>query len=136
MPTFLNLIDVEGDLETYNWDALHKLIIVLQPPKDIIHELQKKFANVKTFVDAIVYLRMVASREATLQQPIEDNLRKWIDGNSVVEGLIHSRGNVYDFIVSRCSAMNMLLSLIMHTIHSGSCLSVNLLGEAVPKTVL
>ena len=44
---------------------------------------------------------MVASREITLQQPIKEVLRKWIDDNNVVHGLIYSRGEFYDFVVSR-----------------------------------
>ena len=65
--THLNDIDVEGDLERSNLEALQKLVNVLQPPKDITLELQKKSANVKTAVDAFNYLRIVATREATLQ---------------------------------------------------------------------
>ena len=86
--TYLKVIDVEGDLEMCNWEALHKLINVLQPLKDITHELQKKSSNAKTAVDAINYLRMVASREATVQQPIKEVLSKRKDRNSLVEGLI------------------------------------------------
>ena len=37
-------------------------------------------------------VRIVATREATLQQPIKNVLSKWIDGNSVVESLTYSRG--------------------------------------------
>ena len=69
--TYLNVIDVEGDLEMYNCEALQQLINVLQPLKDKTLELQKKSANAKTAVDAINYLRMVGSREATMQQPIK-----------------------------------------------------------------
>ena len=32
--TYLNVIDVEGDFEMYNWEELQKLINLLHPLKD------------------------------------------------------------------------------------------------------
>ena len=65
-----NVIDIERDVEMYNWEALQMVIHVLQPLKDITLELQKESTNAKPAVDANKYLRMVVSRDATVQQPI------------------------------------------------------------------
>ena len=65
-----NVIAIERDVEMYNWEALQKVINVLQPLNDITPELQKESANAKPAVDVNKYLRMVVSRDAPLQQPI------------------------------------------------------------------
>ena len=51
-------------------------------------------------------MKVIASSEMVLQSPVNDVMQKWINGNIIVNALLHSDGPFYDMVKDRIKKLN------------------------------
>ena len=98
--TYITMLDI--DLFLIDWDQLSRIIAVPKPLKECTLELQKNNASSSTAGNVINFLRHFSTKEQAIAEPTRKVLRKWINGNDVIQGIFQNSAAFYVYKRRKC----------------------------------
>ena len=83
------------EMDLFKRDRLSEILKFLGPLEECTMQIQTGHTSVHTAKTVILFLR---SKMRNMSQDVGDVFQKWIDGNEIVEAIIHKCGSFYDMV--------------------------------------